>query len=268
MPALRRQPFVLGAAVRPGHRLFGFHCEEEKRGRRRSQRGSGGPAGRRAHDGPGGGRCQRSDCHRHAGARGNTPGERQAHRRVRAQYGSDFVTAALRGKAAIAGVGIAHCGEAPGLSEMEILAAASRKAIADAGLKLADIDGLCAASTTTFFPTLAAAEYLGIRPAFSDCNSIGGSSFVSHLIPAVLALEAGLCNAVLVAYGATSAAAQAAPRWANSSRGSTPWSTKPPTTRLTRPPAMRWPPRVTCTSSALAASTLPKSPSPRANGRG
>jgi len=112
-----------------------------------------------------------------------------------------MMSGALRGKVAIAGIGLAACGEAPGRSELEILAEAALVAIADAGMTTRDIDGLCTASTTTFFPTLAVAEYLGIRPAFSDSNSIGGSSFVSHLIPAVLALEAGLTNAVLVAYG-------------------------------------------------------------------
>jgi acetyl-CoA acetyltransferase len=107
----------------------------------------------------------------------------------------------LRGKAAIAGIGMAGCGESPGRTEIEILAEASRIAIDDAGLRLSDIDGVLTSSTTSFFPTMAAAEYLGIRPAFSDSNSIGGSSFVSHLIPAALALKAGLANAILVAYG-------------------------------------------------------------------
>ena len=107
----------------------------------------------------------------------------------------------LRGKAAIAGVATAACGEAPGRSEMEILAEAARGAVLDAGLKMSDVDGVLTSSTTSFFPTMAVAEYLGIRPAFSDTNSIGGSSFVSHLIPAVLALEAGLADVMLIAYG-------------------------------------------------------------------
>ena len=107
----------------------------------------------------------------------------------------------LRGKTAIAGIGLHGCGEAPGQNEMEILAEASRIAVADAGLSMRDIDGLLTSSTSTFFPTMAAAEYLGIRPRFSDSNSIGGSSFLSHLVPAALALEAGLADAILVAYG-------------------------------------------------------------------
>ena len=44
-------------------------------------------------------------------------------------------------------------------------------------------------------------EYLGIRPRFTDSTTLGGSSFVSHITPAALALEAGLCDVVLIAYG-------------------------------------------------------------------
>src|SRR3546814_10892926 len=47
------------------------------------------------------------------------------------------------------------------------------------------------------------AEYLGIRPSFIDSTMLGGSSFVAHLMPAVQALQAGECNAVLVCYGST-----------------------------------------------------------------
>ena len=42
----------------------------------------------------------------------------------------------LRGSAAIAGVATFGCGEAPGYSDMELLANAARAAVADAGLKL------------------------------------------------------------------------------------------------------------------------------------
>jgi len=48
---------------------------------------------------------------------------------------------------------------------------------------------------------LALAEHLGVQPAFTESTMVGGSSFVGHLIPAALALNAGLCGTVLVAYG-------------------------------------------------------------------
>ena len=54
----------------------------------------------------------------------------------------------LRGSAAIAGVATFGCGEAPGFTDMELLARSARAAVADAGLKMTDIDGLCTASAS------------------------------------------------------------------------------------------------------------------------
>ena len=55
---------------------------------------------------------------------------------------------ALRGSAAIAGAATFGCGEAPGFTDMELLAHAARAAVADAGLEMRDIDGLCTASAS------------------------------------------------------------------------------------------------------------------------
>lgn len=107
----------------------------------------------------------------------------------------------LRGKTAIVGLGAAHWGEAPGHTAIEILGQAAIAAIADAGLKVSDIDGICAATATHGFPTLSVAEYLGIKATFFDGTNIGGSSFEMHLLQAALALDAGICNAVLICYG-------------------------------------------------------------------
>ena len=107
----------------------------------------------------------------------------------------------MRGSVAVAGVGLAGCGEAAGWSETEIAAAAAKNALADAGMSARDVDGLVIASTNIFMSGLALAEHLGIRPRFTESTMVGGSSFVGHLIPAALALNAGLCDVVLVAYG-------------------------------------------------------------------
>jgi acetyl-CoA acetyltransferase len=107
----------------------------------------------------------------------------------------------MRGSVAIAGVGLAGCGEAPGWTEMEIAAAAAKNALDDAGLTARDVDGVVVASTNIFMSGLALAEHLGVQPAFTESTMVGGSSFVGHLIPAALALNAGLCDTVLVAYG-------------------------------------------------------------------
>lgn len=107
----------------------------------------------------------------------------------------------LRGSIAITGVATAGCGEAPGMSEIELLGLAARAAVADAGLSMRDIDGLCTANLNIAMWPLNVVEYLGIRPAFIEGTNIGGSAFVAHLMQAALALQAGICDAVLVCYG-------------------------------------------------------------------
>lgn len=110
---------------------------------------------------------------------------------------------ALRGRAVIAGVATFGNGEATGYTEMEVLAHAARAAVADAGLTMADIDGLCTASVLSTMWPMPVSEYLGLNPRYTNGTMIGGSSFVAHLLPSILALEAGQCHAVLVCYGST-----------------------------------------------------------------
>jgi acetyl-CoA acetyltransferase len=107
----------------------------------------------------------------------------------------------LRGRAAIVGAATFGCGEAPGYTDMELLAHAARAAVADAGLTMPDIDGLCTASGSATMWSMPVVEYLGIRPSYIDGTMIGGSSFIAHLLPAMRALQSGQCKAVLVCYG-------------------------------------------------------------------
>lgn len=109
----------------------------------------------------------------------------------------------LRGKVAIVGVGQAGLGKAEGFSEMEILAQAARAAVADAGLKMSDIDGITTASVTAPMWAMPVIEYLGLNTRFIDSTMLGGSSFVAHMLPAIHALESGQCDAVLVCYAST-----------------------------------------------------------------
>ncbi len=111
------------------------------------------------------------------------------------------MSAAIRGKTAIVGIGSAGVGEAPGYSAIELLGQASLKAIADAGLKLSDIDAIFAATSSHAFPTLSVAEYLGIRPKFVDGTNIGGSSFELHLLQATLAHPLSAADCCLVTDG-------------------------------------------------------------------
>lgn len=52
------------------------------------------------------------------------------------------MSADLRGRVSIVGVGLAGCGEASGFSDLDLAAEAARRAVADAGLSMRDIDGL------------------------------------------------------------------------------------------------------------------------------
>jgi hypothetical protein len=65
---------------------------------------------------------------------------------------------------------------------------------------------------------LAVPEYLGLNARFIDSTMIGGSSFVAHLLPAMLALHSGQCNAVLVCYGSTQRTATFGRKEINASR--------------------------------------------------
>lgn len=110
----------------------------------------------------------------------------------------------LRGRTAIVGVAESDLGEVrPGLTPLDLIGQATLRALGDAGLRKEDVDGLFSASAYYHMPTLSIGEYLGIRPRYSDATSMGGSSFVSHLFHAAAAIDAGLCEVALVAYGST-----------------------------------------------------------------
>ena len=106
-----------------------------------------------------------------------------------------------RGNTAIVGSATFGCGEAPGYSSMELAHQASVQALAAAGLKPSDVDGLFVAITDDALSGLTFAETLGIHPRFLDNNRTGGSSFQVHATLAAMALDAGLCDVALIAYG-------------------------------------------------------------------
>jgi acetyl-CoA acetyltransferase len=110
----------------------------------------------------------------------------------------------VRGKAVIVGAAESDLGEvAPGSTPLDLIGQATERALADAGLEKRDVDGLFSASVYYQMPTLSAGEYLGIRPRYSDATMMGGSSFISHLLHATAAIEAGLCEVALIAYAST-----------------------------------------------------------------
>jgi len=88
-------------------------------------------------------------------------------------------------------------GRIPGMSQIQLHADAALNAIADAGLKLTDIDGVATAGES---PT-GVAHYLGLVPTWVDGTSVGGCSFMLHVRHAAAAINEGLCNTVLITHG-------------------------------------------------------------------
>jgi len=107
----------------------------------------------------------------------------------------------IRGAAAFVGTGLAGIGLAPGYSHLDLIGLAVQEALEDAGVKLAEVDGLFTANMANILPTLVVAEYLGIQPRVAVGTNTGGNSFVDHTLWAALALQAGLCKVALICYG-------------------------------------------------------------------
>lgn len=105
----------------------------------------------------------------------------------------------LRGKAAIVGVtdAVSPTGELE-LSGRALEAKVVKDALDDAGLTLADIDGICHAGGALEF-----AEFLGISPRFTDSSVTGGSVFEVYLEHAASAIAAGVAECILVVFAQT-----------------------------------------------------------------
>jgi acetyl-CoA C-acetyltransferase len=87
--------------------------------------------------------------------------------------------------------------EIPDRSVAQIHAEVARGALADAGLTMADVDGYFCDSTAPGGGALAMSEYLGLRYRHVDSTETGGSSYLSHVGHAAMAIEAGHCSVAL-----------------------------------------------------------------------
>jgi len=108
----------------------------------------------------------------------------------------------LRGKAAVVGASESDVGEVgPGISTLDLIAQATVAALDQAGLEKSDVDGVFTHSAFFGMPAIMTSQYLGIRPRYLDSTATGGSSFVAQLRHAAAAIDAGLCDVALIAYG-------------------------------------------------------------------
>ena len=104
----------------------------------------------------------------------------------------------------ITGVGLTSFGRHDGSSTLDLMSKAAELAIADAGLKRAEIDGvLCGYSTVQPHIMLATvfAEHFGIRPSYAHAVQVGGATGLAMTMLAHIIVEAGLARHVLVVGG-------------------------------------------------------------------
>ncbi len=107
---------------------------------------------------------------------------------------------------ALVGVAESDLGQA-GRSALGLQAQAITGALDDAGLALADVDGLATAGVGRFAATQLA-DYLGLELAWTDSTYAGGSAFEMYVARAVQAIEAGQCSTVLISYGSNQRSAR------------------------------------------------------------
>ena len=112
------------------------------------------------------------------------------------------MTNPLRAKAAIAGV--ADAASPTGdldLRGQRLQVAMIREALDDAGLTIADVDGICSADPG--MGSLGLAELLGVQPTWVDSTMTGGSSFEYHVEHAAAAIALGQAEVVVSVYAST-----------------------------------------------------------------
>jgi len=108
--------------------------------------------------------------------------------------------------AAIVGVAESDLG-VTGQSALALQSQAVLRALDDAGLTLRDVDGIATVGVPRF-PAIQTAEYLGLRPTWSESTFTGGSSFEVHVARAVQAVSAGQAEVVAVVYGSNQRSAK------------------------------------------------------------
>ena len=91
-------------------------------------------------------------------------------------------------------------------SPLQAQARVAKAALAQAGLTLADVDGLCTANLwglpgAGILPTITLSEYLGITPTMHDGTNFGGAAFEAHVAHAAMALEQRQADVILIVYG-------------------------------------------------------------------
>jgi len=106
--------------------------------------------------------------------------------------------AGLSGAAAIAGLGITELGKVYGRTSADFAADAVLRAVADAGLRLSDIDGLLTSNGMTGGGSFQLPETLGMRDLGLNVTlSAAGATASAAIQYAAMAVSSGMCDAVV-----------------------------------------------------------------------
>ena len=89
------------------------------------------------------------------------------------------------------------------VSPLHIKTESALRALEDAGLGIADVDGIYDAGDGGMMSGLAISEYFGIHPNVIDTTMVGGSSYEYHAAHARRDIAAGKCKVALLTYGST-----------------------------------------------------------------
>ncbi|OLT40640.1 thiolase [Saccharomonospora sp. CUA-673] len=104
-------------------------------------------------------------------------------------------------------------GKLPHISTLELHVQSARRALADAGLDLDQVDGIASVSAGGPGP-VGVSHALGITPTYIDGTSVGGSSFLFHVRHAAAAIQAGHAQVVLITHGESGRSRVGASPWA------------------------------------------------------
>jgi acetyl-CoA acetyltransferase len=108
-------------------------------------------------------------------------------------------------RVAIAGIALSDVGRVDHETPYALVAQGARRAVADAGLKPSDIDGIASTSLGAMAP-IDVAEYMGIKPRWVDSTTVGGASWEVMAAHAADAISQGHADVILLSYGSTTRA--------------------------------------------------------------
>jgi acetyl-CoA acetyltransferase len=108
-------------------------------------------------------------------------------------------------RVAIVGAALSDCGRVDTKSPFELHYQGAKRALDDAGLTKADVDGFASNGMGLLAP-VEIAEYLGLTPTWFDGTGVGGATWEVMAEHAVEAILAGHAEVVVLAYGSTTRA--------------------------------------------------------------